>query len=304
MTLAAFVIPTRDRVGELAALLRSVLAQTVPVEVHVMNDGADDAAGEMIRREFSQVRCHRLGVGKGPAFQRNRGIEVAAAPIVFPVDDDTLFVSPRTVEQTLAEFDHPRIGAVGIPFINLREGGAIRQRSPVAGGIHVGHAFVGAAHAIRREVFLKVGGYREHFFYMGEEGDLCLRMLQAGYVTRFGAADAVHHLESPRRVSARASFCTRRNDILFAWHNVPLLWLPLHLAATTVNGLRCAAVAQEPLQMIRGTLSGYLGCLRHWKARAPVSRGIYRLHRRLKKQEPLPLAEVEPQLPPLCAPAS
>ena len=84
--------------------------------------------------------------------------------------------------------------------------------------MHVVHAFVGAAHAVRRDVFLKVGGYREHFFFMGEEGDLCLRMMQAGYVTRLGRADPIYHLESSRRDLSRAGFSGRRNDILFAWH--------------------------------------------------------------------------------------
>ena len=117
---ASVVIPTRNRVEELRALIRSALGQTVPVEVMVMDDGASPEVADMIQREFPQVRYHSLGTGRGPAFQRNRGIELATAPIVFPLDDDTVIVSPRTVAQTLAEFDHPRVAAVGIPFINIR----------------------------------------------------------------------------------------------------------------------------------------------------------------------------------------
>jgi GT2 family glycosyltransferase len=296
---AAFVIPTRFRTVELCTLLRSILVQTVPVEIHVMNDGDNDGAAQMIQSEFPQVHYHRIAAERGPAFQRNRGIEICSTNIVFPVDDDTLFVSPWTVEQTIAEFDHPRVAAVGIPYINVRQNPMVRQRAPAAGGIYVAHAFVGAAHAIRRDVFLKYRGYREHFFYMGEEGDLCLRMLQAGYVTRLGSADPIHHLESPNRVLARASFCGRRNDILFAWHNVPLPYLPLHLLATTLNGLCCAAVSKHPLRMIHGTMAGYLACLRHWRGRIPVECGIYKLYRWLKRREPRRLEEIERCLPPL-----
>jgi len=298
---ATFVIPTRNRLGELRNLLRSVLRQTVPVEIHVMDDG-EDTAGEALCREFPQICYHRLAAGRGPAFQRNRGTELASGDIIFAVDDDTLFVSPHTVAQTIAEFDHPCVGAVAIPYINVRQDQIVRQRAPAADSVYVGHAFVGAAHAIRRDVFLKCGGYREHFFYMGEEGDLCLRMLQAGYVTRLGNADAIHHLESPSRVLARASFCGRRNDILFAWHNVPLAFLPLHLLGTTINGLRSAAGAKNPLRMIQGTLAGYLACLRFWGARVPVTSSVYRLHRRLKKREARRLEEIEPCLPPHPAP--
>jgi len=295
---AALVIATRNRVGELRELLASAAAQTVPTEVLVMDDGGSEAVAGMLAREFPAARYCSLGVGKGPAFQRNRGIELASAPIVFPLDDDAVMPSPRTIEQTLAEFDDPVVAAVGIPYVNVRVDSAVRQRAPSAEGIWVGHAFVGAAHALRRDVFLALGGFREHFFYMGEEGDLGVRMLAAGYVVRMGRADPIHHLESPRRNLAMADYCGRRNDILFAWHNVPWAMLPVHLAATTVNGLRAAARAQNPGRMILGLAHGYRDCLRRWGERRPVAATVYRLHRRLKKRGPLALAQIRDALPP------
>lgn len=295
---ASFVIPTRNRIEELRALLCSALAQTVPVEVLVMDDGASDAVAGMIRAEFSQVRYYSLGTGRGPAFQRNRGIELANGGVVFPVDDDTIMASSQTVAQTLAEFDHPRVAAVGIPFLNVRIDRQVRQRAPSGGGLWVEHAFVAAAHAIRRSVFLQVGGYREHFFYMGEEGDLCIRLLDAGYVVRLGTADPIHHLESPRRNFALADYCGRRNDVLFAWHNVPLPFLPLHLAGTTLNGLVFALRSRRP-RMLLGIIQGYLTALRRWRERRPVSRSAYRLHRRLKKNGACTLAAIERLLVPI-----
>jgi GT2 family glycosyltransferase len=295
---ASFVIPTRKRVDELRDLLLSVLAQTVPVEVLVMDDGDSPATAEMLRTEFPSVKHFRLGYGRGPAFQRNRGIELASNPIVFPVDDDTLFPSPHTVAQTLKEFENPRVAAVGIPFINVRQDDVIQQRAPNS-ALNVVHAFVGAAHAVRRDIFNRIGGYREHFFYMGEEGDLCLRLLDAGYVTILGSADAIHHFESPHRDFALANRCGRRNDILFAWHNVPLAYFPFHLAATTLNGMIAGVKAHHPLRMLKGTVDGYLMSIRHWRERRPVSARIYRLQRHLKKYGARPLAEIEGRLLPI-----
>ena len=63
----SIIIPTCNRVEELRNLLVSALAQTVPVEIHVMDDAGNDATAEMIHREFPQVRYHRLGTGRGPA---------------------------------------------------------------------------------------------------------------------------------------------------------------------------------------------------------------------------------------------
>lgn len=293
------VIPTHERVGELRQLIESALAQTIPVEVLVMDDGERTATEEMVRQEFPTIHYHRLGTKRGPAFQRNRGVELASHNIVFPVDDDSLFVSPRTIEQTLSEFNHPRVGAVGIPFINVRLDTVVRQRAPDPGGIYAAHAYVGAAHAVRRDIFLRLGGYREHFFYMGEEGDYCLRMLNAGYITRLGNADPIHHLESPRRDSALADRCGRRNDVLFAWHNAPLAYLPAQLLSTTLGGLRLGLRLGHPLRMLRGSISGYAVLLRSPRWRQPVIRKVYALHREMKKGRPLRIEALEPLLPPL-----
>src|SRR5215471_15307945 len=104
--LASVVIPTFNRVEELRNLLQLALAQTVPIEIHVMDDGDGSVTKELIRSEFPQVNYHKLGTLRGPAYQRNCGIGLASCNIVFPVDDDSLFVSPNTIEQTLAEFNH------------------------------------------------------------------------------------------------------------------------------------------------------------------------------------------------------
>lgn len=297
---ASIVIPSCNRIEELRALIRSCLDQTVRVEIIVVDDAANDEVERMVHEEFPVVRYFRLAKAKGPAFQRNRGIELAVSEIVFPVDDDSLFVSPRTVAQTLNEFAHPRIGAVGIPYVNVNHDPRVLQLAPPDGAIHVTHSFVGAAHAVRRDVFLKVGGYREHFFYMGEETDLCLRMLSQGYVTRLGNADPVHHVESPRRNMRRASFSGRRNDIRFAWHNVPLPEFPLHLAGTTFNGFKAALTQGCFTSMVKGTAAGYADLFRRWNERHPVARDTYRLHRVLRKRSRR-LEEIELSLPPIRA---
>jgi len=222
---------------------------------------------------------------------------MASSDFIFPVDDDALFDSPHTIEQTIAEFDHPRVAAVGIPFINVRQDETVRQRAPEKGRVYVASAFVGAAHAVKRSVFLQLGGFREHFFYMGEEGDLCVRMMNSGYVTRLGSADPIHHLESPTRNFGRAGFTGRRNDVLFIWHNVPSPNLPLHLTGTTVNAFRTALGSGCFWRMMNGTASGYADILRLWHERQPVSPQIYRLHRLLKKRGPQPLQDVEALLP-------
>jgi len=134
---------------------------------------------------------------------------------------------------------------------------------------------------------------------MGEEGDYCIRMLEAGYVVRLGRGDAIHHYESPSRSSFRADFYGRRNDVLFAVHNVPLRYLPVHLGVTTYNGLKYGVRVGRPLRMIRGLASGWLAALPELRNRKAIRPETYRLSRRLRKVDYLELGEIEHQLTPI-----
>jgi GT2 family glycosyltransferase len=262
-----------------------------------MDDGGSTELAAILQRDFPSVRYHSLATAKGPAFQRNRGIELASTEFVFPLDDDTVLQSTDTVRQTIADFDDPRIAAVAIPHVNVRVDRVVRHRAPDDQSTWVVHAFTGAAHAIRRSAFLAAGGYREHFFYMGEEGDLCLRLLNHGLVVRAGRADHIDHLESPQRNSALADFCCRRNDLFFAWHNVPSSRLPLHFMGTTLNGVVSSLRAPNTISALRGMAAGYAEIAQHHVPRQPVSLDVYSLQRLLKSKGPLRLTEIEDRLP-------
>src|SRR5688572_6292684 len=127
---ATILITTRNRKEDLRVAVASALRQTAPIEVLVIDDGSTDGTSELVRTEFPTVRLHREDESRGLIVQRNRGARMASAPIVISIDDDAEFPSQETVAETLQEFDHPRIGAVAIPYINVREDSIVRARAP------------------------------------------------------------------------------------------------------------------------------------------------------------------------------
>ncbi len=298
--LATVVISTRNRQELLRRPILSALNQSVPVEVIVADDGSTDGTAEMVRREFPQVRLIRHDHRRGLIVRRNECTRLASAPVIFSIDDDATYSSQCVVEQTLREFDDARVGAVAIPCIDVRKEHTILQRAPDARDVYVTDGFIGTAHAVRRDVFVKLGGYREKLVHQGEEKDFCSRLLDAGFVVRVSNADPIHHFESPSRDFGRMDFYGRRNDILFAWQNVPMPYLPFHLAATVLHGsLFAARSARHPMKMFSGMLSGFAECFRGDFERKPVASRIYRLSRELKKSGPLSLRSVIDRLPPL-----
>ena len=295
---ASVVIVTKDRKDELRRAIRSCVAQEgLLVEVLVVDDGSADGTAEMVRQEFPSVHLERRGESRGCIVRRNEGARLARATIVFSIDDDAEFSTSRIVKQTIAEFSDNRIGAVAIPYVNVLQESLVHQNIPGAGQTWIASEFVGTAHAIRRNLFLELGGYREHLVHQGEERDLCIRMLAAGGVVRLGDGDVINHYESAQRNFERMDFYGRRNDILFAWQNVPMPWFAMHLGATIFNGVAYAILhARHPAKMFAGIWRGLTESFSGRIRRQPVNAQTYRLHRRLKKRVATPLRAIESEL--------
>jgi len=295
---ATLVITTKNRKEELRnALLSAVRQRGCNFDILVIDDGSTDGTSEMLRQEFPGITVDRAEISRGYIVQRNRAARLATSPIIFSIDDDAAFPSADTIAQSLAEFTDARIGALAIPFINVKQDMAVRQLAPDSKKTYVASTYIGTAHALRRELFPTLGGYRDFLGHQGEESDYCIRMLDAGYVVRVGSADPIHHYESPRREWRRMDLFGRRNDILFGVCNVPLVNLPAHLVGTTLNGLRCGLRVGRPGRMCQGLFQGYIEIVKFRKERKPVRPATYKLYRMIKRQGIVPLDSILPLLP-------
>jgi len=293
------VIATKNRKDELHRAISSVVRQTELAEIVVLDDGSTDGTSDMVRSKFPHVRLDQTESSLGYVVQRNRGAVLCSGDVIFSIDDDAEFSSSRIIEQTVAGFCHPRVAAIAIPYVEPRKSGNRFQNAPNVDAIWVTDAFRGTSYAVRRQVFIGLGGFRDQIVHQGEEKDFCVRLLNLGFIVRLGIGDAILHHEVPQRDRRRMDFYGHRNNIVFAWQNVPMPYFPAHLLATTFNGLIYAVRSRRPSSMLAGIWSGYFDmCLnRHW--RQPVSRSSYRLHRALKKRGPKMMDDVEPFLPPL-----
>src|SRR5262245_1330076 len=142
----SIVITTKNRKASLRRAVTSALTQTILGELIVVDDGSTDGTAEMVASEFSQVRLERVSDSCGYIIQRNRAAHLSSADVIISIDDDATFSSPWVVEQTIAAFDHPRVAAVAIPYIEPHKDMRVFQSAP-KGGIWVTHVFRGTAHA-------------------------------------------------------------------------------------------------------------------------------------------------------------
>ena len=278
------VIVTKDRREDTLRAVRSALEQEPPVEVIVVDDGSSDGTTEAIRAEFPEVRVERREESAGYIVGRNDAAELASGAVIVSLDDDAIFTSPMVVATTVAEFDDPRVAVVAMPYVDVPQGEEVLQRAPDEDGVFVTHRFRGTAHAVRRDAFLEVGGYRGMLFHQAEEADLSVRLLDAGYLVRLGRAEPVRHFASPKRDVERIWFYECRNDVLFAWHNVPMPDLLVQLAKTSLHMLWLGRGVRRTGLFARGLLAGARAAVAERSARRPVRREAWRMYTRLARR--------------------
>jgi GT2 family glycosyltransferase len=84
--------------------------------------------------------------------------------------------------------------------------------------------FIGVGHAFRKEVYDKVGLYRDYFPYGHEELDLSLRVVDAGYKIVYFPKAEIYHKKSPTsRISNPTRFFANQltNRVIVAIRNLP-----------------------------------------------------------------------------------
>jgi GT2 family glycosyltransferase len=156
-------------------------------------DGTPDIAEGM---DDPRIRVVRQPANRGPAAARNRGISVARAAIVCPLDSDDLWLPEylETMGRTLES--NPATAVACTDAWVLDDGtGRIRKTSATATQYPpqplpedpqtflaelLQRNFVYNSVAARREALLKVGGYDERL-WVGEDWELWLRLAAAGF---------------------------------------------------------------------------------------------------------------------------
>lgn len=106
---ASIIVPTYQHGAIVREAIEAALAQTVPVEVIVVDDGSTDGTPDVLRRYGDRIRWIALSHG-GPSAARNAGLEAASGDFIMFLDADDL-IAPTKIEDQLREFT-PEIGWV------------------------------------------------------------------------------------------------------------------------------------------------------------------------------------------------
>ena len=166
----SIVIPTYNASGFMPGLLDSIFKQVVDdMEVIIVDDCSTDNTVEIAGRY--PVRIIRMEKNGGPAKARNRGVEAAQGDIIFFLDSDVIVMDGAIKEvEDYFKNDPSAQCVIGISATEPLNKGFVPKYMAMFEYIHlVGtqdskvSVFAPRCGAIKKELFLKVGGYDESY---------------------------------------------------------------------------------------------------------------------------------------------
>jgi glycosyltransferase involved in cell wall biosynthesis len=211
----SIVINTLNRGDMLRKTLESLDWLDYPgeFEVVVVNGPSTDNSPDVIRSWSSRIRAGRCDVAN-LSVSRNIGICMAQGDVIAFIDDDAI-PEPEWLTQLAEAYANPEVGGVG-GLVYDHTGYAFQYRyclvdrfgnadpTPPVAMPHLSFPksnriphLLGANSSFRRSALLEIGGFDEEYEYFLDETDVCLRIVDAGYLIAQLPAAYVHHKFAP-----------------------------------------------------------------------------------------------------------
>jgi len=270
------LIASRDRPELLSQCLASVLAQQYPrFEIVVLDDASPQNLADTLATCFGKapIRWTRSEQRLGVAGSRNRLIQDAAGEILVFLDDDTTLENPLALRAIAAYFANiPKLGTLAFKIVVSVNGQRDlqvpfsrrwRRKTPsLTESIRQVSYYIGAGHAMRKEVFRRCGPYEQDLVYGDEELDHAYRQIEAGFSLLYTPDVVVHHFPAESLLQTDGDGRSRlyyllRNRIWNGYRHLPLPYVAFYLGFWTLYFLAVALREGSLGEFLRGAYSGF-----------------------------------------------
>lgn len=228
--LVSVVIPTKDHVELLEALLNSIFEKTTysNYEILILNNNSEEeksfAYFEQVQKEHECVRVVEAAYPFNWSALNNHGIREAKGDVFIFMNNDMEIISPDWMTRLTEQALQPEIGVVG--GLLLYEDDTIQHAGVVVGingyadhvykackPVHYGSPFIspmvkrnvmactGALMAISRKTIAYMGGFDDEFIICGSDVEMCIRAYDRGLRNVYDPHVRLYHYESKSRDS-------------------------------------------------------------------------------------------------------
>ncbi|MHC4622328.1 MAG: glycosyltransferase family 2 protein [Planctomycetota bacterium] len=228
--LISFLIITHNRRDDLRRAVDAILEQNYrPIEIIIVDNNSTDGTEHAVKAGYNEsfVKYVKLAENKGVAGARNVAIRKASGDIAITVDDDAVILGKDSIQKVVDKFkSDEKIGALAFKIINYDSRQILPREFP-----HRDKTldpdkefettyFIGAGHAVRKQVYDRAGLYMDSFYGM-EELDLSYRILDAAYrIIYFPQVQVLHKRTGKGRVANEWEHMIQ-NRIKMLYRNLP-----------------------------------------------------------------------------------
>lgn len=243
-------IVTRNRAALLRRAINSTLRQKFTnFELAVFDDGSSDQTIEL-RGSFPNVLWIRRKVSSGCIPARSELMALENFDYFVSLDDDAWFLGDDEISVAL-QFLEQNNPAAAIAF-DILSPDRLTPRPRITPDPAA--MFIGCGHMLRLSAVRKVGGYiGSPGNYGGEEKDLCLRLMDAGYkIVRLPGVHVWHEktaLARDLRAQHASGVC---NDLAMTFRRTSAGFLPLALGLKLYRHLQFAILNRLIGPSLRG----------------------------------------------------
>ena len=216
-------ITSKNRKELLRKAIQSGLEQANVInKVAVFDDNSSDGTGELAG-VYPQVDWHLSKEEKGYLYARNLFLQTTEADYYCSLDDDSWFLKQDALQKAVTYMDeHPVTGALAFRILTPESPASELAEQPEE-TVKATNNFIGCGHLLRVDAVRKVGRYTPNpGFYGGEEKDLCIRLMDAGYSIGYFPGVTIWHEKTAvarnQQKQHRSGVC---NDLVFAFRRVP-----------------------------------------------------------------------------------
>jgi hypothetical protein len=247
------------------------------LDVYLVDNGSNDGSVDFVRDKFPSVNVIRHPINLGFAEGYDIAIEKIDADYVVLLNPDTIVIDPNWVNYLLdAVTKNPKVVAVTCKMVSWSDHSILDSVGGMGipfwrGFVDIGReqhdngqydserfepfSFCGGAALIRRDVFLKGGGFDRKFFMYFEDADLSWRLRLVGYRIAFAPKAKVAHYFSgsvgTKAVDARRLYYCQRNLLRAILKNCgsSLRWaLRNHFLMSLIFAAGFCSIFQEPMK--------------------------------------------------------
>jgi GT2 family glycosyltransferase len=263
--------------------LQSLRQQTLcDFQIMLADNGSTDESVPLTRRDFPEVEVVEFGMNLGYAEANNKAATLSHARYLLFLNNDT-YLDQNALAVLVGVADTRPDGPILAPQQRTYHDGqvlALGMGLDILGYPCAGKVFYsdGASLFIRRDVFLKLGGFDEKYFMFAEDSDLCWRAWLWGYQVVLAEEAIVFHkaggtagpscatsgrystTKTKRKLAHRNQLATILKN-----YSLPVLcvMLPLFAALTTAEMFLLLATNQRSV-ILEAYVPAWQDLLRNW----------------------------------------